>query len=115
MDRHRRRPRPERRTPRRSIGSAKNYENFESDRRMEDRRQRPGLGRPLDPADRPRRPERRCADGQHAPRKHLAPAAANRPGSGIRCEVRVVSDRVTVVLNGVTTAQNVILEKHLQP
>ena len=42
--------------------------------------------------------------------KNTAPAAANRPGEWNTMEVRVVNDRVTVVLNGVTTCQNVILE-----
>ncbi len=36
--------------------------------------------------------------------------AANKPGEWNTMEVRVVNDRVTVVLNGVTTCQNVILE-----
>ena len=36
--------------------------------------------------------------------------AANRPGEWNTMEVLVVNDRVTVVLNGVTTCQNVILE-----
>lgn len=36
--------------------------------------------------------------------------AANKPGEWNTMEVRVVNDRVTVILNGVTTCQNVILE-----
>ena len=36
--------------------------------------------------------------------------AANKPGEWNTMEVRVVNDRVTVVLNGVTTCRNVILE-----
>lgn len=37
-------------------------------------------------------------------------AAANGPQEWNTMQVKVVSDRVTVVLNGVTTAENVILE-----
>lgn len=37
-------------------------------------------------------------------------AAANRPGEWNTMQVRVVNDRMTVILNGVTTAENVILE-----
>lgn len=37
--------------------------------------------------------------------ENTAPAAANRPGEWNTMEVRVVNDRVTVVLNGVTTAK----------
>ena len=36
--------------------------------------------------------------------------AANKPGEWNTMEVRVVNDRVTVILNGITTCQNVILE-----
>lgn len=36
--------------------------------------------------------------------------AANKPGEWNTMEVRVVNDRVTVILNGVTTCRNVILE-----
>ena len=42
--------------------------------------------------------------------ENTAPAAANRPGEWNTMEVRVVNDRVTVVLNGITTCNNVILE-----
>ena len=42
-------------------------------------------------------------------------AAANGPQEWNTMQVKVVSDRVTVVLNGVTTAENVILEKRMQP
>ncbi len=42
--------------------------------------------------------------------ENTTPEAANRPGEWNTMEVRVVNDRVTVVLNGVTTCNNVILE-----
>ena len=42
--------------------------------------------------------------------ENTAPAAANGPQEWNTMQMKVVSDRVTVVLNGVTTAENVILE-----
>lgn len=47
--------------------------------------------------------------------ENTAPAAANRPGEWNTMEVRVVNDRVTVVLNGITTMQQRHSRKHLQP
>ena len=37
-------------------------------------------------------------------------AAANKPGEWNTMQVKVVNDRITVILNGVTTCENVILE-----
>lgn len=37
-------------------------------------------------------------------------AAANKPGEWNTMQVKVLNDRVTVILNGITTAENVILE-----
>lgn len=44
-----------------------------------------------------------------------AVAAANRPGAWNTLQVKVVNDRVTVLLNGIATCENVVLENSCNP
>ena len=91
-----------------TLGSAKEYENFSLivDWKTEGEA---GLGIRSIPqiALGGRNPGALTGNRLH---ENTAPAAANRPGEWNTMEVRVVNDRVTVVLNGVTTCNNVILE-----
>ena len=92
-----------------TIGSAKNYENFELilDWKTEGEA---AMGIRSIPQIALGGKNSGALTGNMLPRQRRTQSGRERPQEWNTMQVKVVSDRVTVVLNGVTTAENVILE-----
>ena len=91
------------------IGSAKNYENFELILEWKTEAEA-GLGVRSIPQIALGGKNSGALTGNRLHDNTSPKAAANSPREWNTMQVKVVSDRVTVLLNGVTTAENVILE-----
>ena len=91
------------------IGSAKNYENFELILEWKTEAEA-GLGVRSIPQIALGGKNSGALTGNRLHDNTSPKAAANSPREWNTMQVKVVSDRVTVLLNGITTAENVILE-----